>query len=127
MSAVRRADALQGPESARQSRVGWGRWPSSEAITTVLAARAGFFPLNEQLEWWDEGWSEGIARQAVWLSGLVPFEQAEAILQEIGQVNISRSSIWRRSQVWGAKFKALEEAERAQSQCLAGEVAAAQP
>jgi hypothetical protein len=49
---------------------------------------------------------------------LVPYEQAERILQEIGQVNISRCSIWQRSQVWGAKFKVLEEAERAQANAL---------
>ncbi len=73
------------------------------------------FPLQGQLEQPDEGWSEGIARQAVWLSGLVPFEQAEKILQEMGQVNISRCSIWRRSQAWGAKLKGLEDSERAKA------------
>lgn len=54
----------------------------------MLAAKAGFFPLSAQLELVDGLWSEDIARQAVWLSGLVPFEQAEAILQEIGQVTV---------------------------------------
>jgi hypothetical protein len=76
------------------------------------------FPLQTKLKQCDEGWSEGIARQAVWLAGIVPFEQAERILQEIGQVNISRCSIWRRTGVWGAKFKALEEAERAKANAL---------
>jgi hypothetical protein len=52
------------------------------------------------------------------LSGLVPFAQAEKILQEIGQVNISRGSIWRRSEAWGSQFKALEEAARAQANAL---------
>jgi hypothetical protein len=84
----------------------------------VLAAKAGFFPLNDQLELVDGLWSEGIVRQAVWLSGLVPFAQAEAILQEIGQVNISRCSIWRRTEIWGAKLKALEEAERSKANAL---------
>lgn len=54
----------------------------------------------------------------MWLSGLVPFEQAEKILQEIGQVNISRCSIWRRTEVWGKKFKALEEAEQVKANAL---------
>jgi hypothetical protein len=84
----------------------------------VPAAKPGFFPLGDQLEQLDQGWSESIARQAVWLSGLVPFAQAEAILQEIGQVNISRCSVWRRSEVWGAKLKALEDAERSQATAL---------
>ena len=61
--------------------------------------QSGLFPLEGQLELVDGAWSEGVARQAVWLSGLVPFAQAEAILQEIGQVNISRCSIWRRTEV----------------------------
>jgi hypothetical protein len=73
------------------------------------------FPLQSQLEQSDEGWSEGVARQATWLGGVVPFAQAERILQEIGQVPISRCSIWRRSQTWGAQFAALEQAERRQA------------
>jgi len=48
----------------------------------------------------------------------VPFEQAEKILREIGQVNISRCSIWQRSQVWGTQFKAREEAERVKANAL---------
>ncbi len=48
----------------------------------------------------------------------MPFEQAEKILREIGQVNISRCSIWQRSQVWGAQFKAREEAERVKANAL---------
>lgn len=48
----------------------------------------------------------------------MPFAQAEKILQEIGQVNISRGSIWRRSEAWGSQFKALEEAARAQANAL---------
>lgn len=82
------------------------------------AAKAGFFPLEGQLELVDGAWSEGVARQAVWLGGLVPFEQAELILQEIGQVNISRCSIWRRTELWGAKLKAQEEAERVKANAL---------
>lgn len=78
----------------------------------------GFFPLQSQLEQHDAGWSEGIARQAVWLSGLVPFAQAETILQEIGQVNISRCSVWRRSEMWGERFKAEEATEQAQANAL---------
>ncbi len=84
----------------------------------MLAVKAGFFPLSDQLERVDGLWSDDIARQAVWLSGLGPYAQAEAILQEIGRVNISRCSVWRRSQIWGAKFKEREEAERAQANAL---------
>lgn len=78
----------------------------------------GFSPLSARLAQHDEGWSEGVARQAVWLSGLVPFAQAETILQEIGQVNIARCSIWRRTATWGAQFKAVEANERVKANAL---------
>lgn len=78
----------------------------------------GIFPLSRRLEPSEASWSEGVSRQAVWLSGLVPFAQAATILQDIGQVNISRCSIWRRSATWGAEFQALEQTERAQANAL---------
>jgi len=62
--------------------------------------------------------SPGLVRQAVWLAGLVPYEQAEAILAEIGLVAVSATSIWRRLQVWGGRFAALEATERAQANAL---------
>jgi len=84
----------------------------------VLAAKAGFFPLHDQLQVVEGHFSQGVVRQAVWLAGLVPYDQAEAILAEIGQVTISASSIWRRLQVWGSQFMTLEDAERAQANTL---------
>jgi uncharacterized protein with PIN domain len=50
----------------------------------------GFFPLDEQLVLWEKHWSEQVAKQAVWLSGLVPFAQAEQIMREVGGIDISR-------------------------------------
>jgi len=88
----------------------------SGAITTALAATAGFFPLDDQLALWDGHWSEGLARDAVWLGGVAPsYGAAEAIWQRIGHTNISATSIWRRVQVWGAQFRAVEERARAQA------------
>jgi hypothetical protein len=84
----------------------------------VLAAKAGFFPLSDQLQVVEEHLSPAVARQAVWLAGLVPYQQAEAILWEIGQVGISATSIWRRLQKWGRRFALLEEAERAAANAL---------
>jgi hypothetical protein len=77
--------------------------------------RQGFFPLDEQLDLKDPHWSEGLAKQAVWLSGLVPFEQAAEVLQEVGQVDISPTSVWRLSQKWGGKLEALEQKEQEQA------------
>ncbi|MEP7288220.1 MAG: hypothetical protein ABI947_20910 [Chloroflexota bacterium] len=36
-----------------------------------------------------------LKRQMVWLSGVVPYEQAEAVMQRIGKRTISDSSLWR--------------------------------
>jgi hypothetical protein len=63
--------------------------------------------------------SEGVERNAVWLSGVVPsFELAEELLCRIGHVEMSRTTIWRRSQEVGAKFRALEEHERKRASAL---------
>jgi hypothetical protein len=81
--------------------------------------RAGFFPLGEQLDVVAEHLTPEVARQAVWLAGLVPYKQAEAILAEIGQVRVPATSIWRRLQHYGSQYAAQEEAERAQATAVA--------
>lgn len=54
-----------------------------------------------------------VAKQIVWLSGLVPFEQVEQIMREIGKVNISQSSAWRLASRYGSKLKAVENLQQA--------------
>ena len=54
-------------------------------------------------------------KYAVWLSGLVTYAEAATILNTIGEIPISVSSIWRRVGVWGPKCQALEMAQRAAS------------
>lgn len=80
------------------------------------AVKVGFFPLSEQLGVVAEHCSPGVVRQAVWLAGLVPYDQAEAILAQIGYLSVSASTIWRRVQYWGSQFAAQEAAERAHAQ-----------
>lgn len=53
-----------------------------------------------------------MAKLRVWLSGLLPFEQAAEVLNRIGQIQISTSSVWRRAQVWGVRLAEMEAAER---------------
>jgi hypothetical protein len=77
-----------------------------------------FFPLDQQLELWEKHWSEAVAQQAVWLSGLLPFEKAEEVLRRVGQINISVNSVWRQTQKWGERFGAIEATERALVQAL---------
>ena len=75
----------------------------------------GFSPLDEQLNLKESQWSEGIVKQAVWLSGMVAFEDAALIMQEIGQAEISTSSVWRLTQRWGQRLQALDSKEQEQA------------
>jgi len=77
-----------------------------------------FFPLDRQLALWEKHWSEEVAKLAVWLGGLVSFEQAAEILRRVGQIAISESSVWRRVKRWGEEIKALEDAERVLANAL---------
>jgi len=54
-----------------------------------------------------------VAKQIVWLSGLVPFEQVEQIMREIGKVYISQSSAWRLASRYGSKLQAVETLRQA--------------
>jgi hypothetical protein len=91
----------------------------------VTSVALVFFPLDEQLELWDRNWSEGLAKEAVWLSGVVDsFEEAETIFRRIGQVSMSDSTIWRQVEKWGEGFRQLEQERQAQASAvpLRGEV-----
>lgn len=55
-----------------------------------------------------------MAQQAVWLYGQVEDDLAEQILQKIGGLSISDTSIWRRAQKWGEPIRVAEQA-RAQA------------
>lgn len=58
-------------------------------------------------------------REAVWLSGVVPsYELAAEILRRIGQIHISRTSIWRHTQEVGRKFETIENAQRERATAL---------
>ncbi len=64
---------------------------------------------------WDQQWSESVVKYAVWLSGLVTYEAAATILNTIGEIPISASSVWRRVKVWGPQCQAIEAAHRTTS------------
>ncbi|MGQ0603225.1 MAG: hypothetical protein ACT4QE_16195, partial [Anaerolineales bacterium] len=59
-----------------------------------------------------------VAKHAVWLSGLGTFAQAEDILEKVGQVYISDTSIWQRAAVWGERGQAVELKARATATAL---------
>ena len=55
----------------------------------------------------------------VWLSGVMgSFAEAESVLQRIGHLWISDSSIWRRKEQWGERFRGIEEAQREKANTL---------
>jgi len=90
----------------------------------------GFFPLDEQLKLWDKNWSEGVAKEAVWLSGVVgSFEKAEETMKRIGHLDISDSTIWRKVERWGTEFEKLEKQKQEEAVKLPnrGEVVATIP
>jgi hypothetical protein len=84
----------------------------------VTAVGAVFSPLDKQLKLLAKNWSEGVAKQAVWLSGIVDYRQAQEILEKVGQISISTSSVWRQTQDWGERFQALEQQERLRASVL---------
>jgi hypothetical protein len=61
---------------------------------------------------WDKNWSEQIAKLAVWLSGLMPHEQAAESMQRVGQIDISNSCVWRRVENWGTQMQRLEDRQQ---------------
>lgn len=72
------------------------------------------FPLDEQWRLDDSVFSNGVAYQMVWLSGLLPYEQCEAVFTEIGEQWISASSIWRQTQKQGQRLLVQVENQREQ-------------
>jgi hypothetical protein len=56
--------------------------------------------------------SPGLEKEMVWLSGSEKsFEHAEEVMGRIGHIEVSDSSIWRRKETWGERFKEVERAE----------------
>ena len=81
----------------------------SGGITTVRSARAGFFPLDEQLELRDGSWSEGMSREMVWLSGKTgSYAEATEIFNRLAQVEVSQGSVQGRVVKWGEQMQRVE-------------------
>ena len=58
------------------------------------------------------GWSEGVQRESLWLSGLLPYEEAAEVMERLGRVVISKGSVWRTTQTYGEELQKIEEEER---------------
>ena len=77
-----------------------------------------FFPLDRQLKVEGRQWSDGLCKLAVWLDGLLTFEQAENVLAQVGQMLMSDSTAWRQTQRSGAQALAVEAVQRAAASAL---------
>jgi len=80
----------------------------------VQSAEQVIFPLDEQWQLASSVFSRDLARQMVWLSGLLPCEQCEAVFAEIGEQWLSASSIWRQTQKHGQRLLDYVTHEREQ-------------
>jgi len=59
-----------------------------------------------------------VARLAVWLSGLMPFGQAAEVLEVVGQIGISATSIWRLTKKWTTVMEAIDHVEQEKAYAL---------
>jgi hypothetical protein len=94
------AQAVISGQEARRPVPDPGVRPVSARCTKRYeGADQSIFPLDEQLELWEHHGSESVVKYAVWLSGLVTYEEAAAILTQDGEIPIAASSVWRRVKV----------------------------
>lgn len=70
----------------------------------VASVDMAFFPLDQHWGLNETAYSPEMARQMTWLSGLLPFEQCQAVFWELSKRLIPSSSIWRQSQYYGEKL-----------------------
>ena len=71
-----------------------------------------FSPLDEQLGLNGSGFSPAFAKQMVWLSGMLPYEQCVQVFERIAARYVSAGSIWRQGQRYGEKLQDYVEGQR---------------
>lgn len=79
---------------------------------------AAFFPLDEELGIWEGGWSEGLAKLAVWQAGHSSYREAEETLSRVGHIFMSASSIWQCSQEWAERLCQQQAIEQARANAV---------
>lgn len=85
------------------------------AITIIApGANTAFFPLDKRWQLTRGVYSEGCAKQMVWLSGLLTYGDCQAVFERIGKMQIPASSIWRQTQAMGTQFQQQLEHEQNQ-------------
>lgn len=72
---------------------------------SVQAVVRGVFPQDEPWGLNATVYSAELAKQMVWLSGLLPYAQCEQVFERIGERFIPSSSIWRQTQRHGERLQ----------------------
>ena len=72
------------------------------------------FPLDKQFGLNKSIYSVGLAKQMVWLSGLLAYEQCQQVFEFVGERLIPASSTWRQTQYHGERLQAFVEHQREQ-------------
>lgn len=72
------------------------------------------FPLDKQWHLNQSVYSYEMAAKMVWLGGLLPYEQCEAVLERIGEWVLPSSSIWRQVQLHGERLVNYVQQQREQ-------------
>ena len=80
----------------------------------VPPAKKAFFSLDKKWGLNASAYSLEMGRQMTWLSGLLPFEQCQAVFWELGKRLMPSSSIWRQSRYYGEKLWHFAQTEAEQ-------------
>lgn len=70
----------------------------------MKTAKAVIFPLDDRWKIRGESLSDALRQQMVWLSGLLPFQQASQVFEKIGGMSLSPTMLWEKSQQIGARL-----------------------
>lgn len=81
-------------------------------IIIVTTASEAFFPLDERWGLNGSVYSAALAKQMVWLSGLLPYAQCQQVFERIGERCLPVSSLWRQTQYHAQHLRQQVEAQR---------------
>jgi len=81
----------------------------------VKPARRDIFPLDERWQLTRHAYSSGLGRELVWLSGLLPYEQASEVCHRLGGLSIPPTTLWEYTQTEGQRLVDHVEHEREHS------------
>jgi len=84
-------------------------------ITTASGASRAFFPQDRRWQLDRSPYSRAMSHQMVWLSGLLPYGQAEQVFEQIGQVRVPDATLWRHVENHGKRLQAYVDSQQTQA------------